>query len=134
MHFKRRPRRDGQSGFTLIEALISIALVAMAMGAVMITLSQAAATQRARFDRLLLTEFAHSKLEEWVVGGNVATGATGEAEGGWNWRLDEHTVRPNPPGTLDASMSYGEVTVSVWTDAQPDEVVNLRTLAARRTQ
>lgn len=132
MRSNRRPRRDGQSGFTLIEALISIALVAMTMGAVMITLSQAATTQRARFDRLLLTEFAFSKLEEWVVGGNVATDARGKAEGGWNWQLSEQTVQPNPPGTLDPSMSYGEVTIRVWTDAQPDEVVNLRTLVARR--
>lgn len=124
--------RGSRHGFALLEALISVALVALTMGAVMVTLAQSSTNQRVQLDRLLLSEFAHSKLEEWVVEGQAATDIEGTAAGGWNWRIKEVVVAPNPPSTIDANLGYSEITVQVWTDLQPDQVVDLRTLVARR--
>jgi prepilin-type N-terminal cleavage/methylation domain-containing protein len=132
--FSSSSKRDPQLGFTLIETLISIALVAMTMGAVMVALSQSSALQRQRLDRLMLTEFGYSKLQEWAVGGRVATDPTGKVAGGWNWKLAEDIVNPNPPSTLDASMNYGHIVVTVWKDTQPEILVTLETTVARRIQ
>jgi prepilin-type N-terminal cleavage/methylation domain-containing protein len=125
-------QRSRRRGFTLLEALISMALVAMSMGAVMVTLAHSSANQRLRMDRLLLTEFAHSKLEEWAVAHKAATDSLGKLEGGWNWKIVETTIAPNPSSAIDASMSYSEITVQVWTDLQPSQKIDLRTIAARR--
>ncbi len=126
--------RQGRSGFTLLEALISFALVAMVMGTVIITLSQAATSQKSRLRELWLIEFAHSKIAEWSVGGVAATEIGGNTPDGWNWRILETSITPDSPGTLLASIRYVEIKVMVWTDAQTDQRIELTTIVARRTQ
>lgn len=134
LHFRDANHREMRSGFALMEALISIVLVAMAMGAVMLTLSQAARSQRERLDRLLLTEFAYSKLEEWAAAGSSATEAIGNTESGWSWKISEERVRPNPPSPLDTSLGYQRVSIRVWKAETPEQGVDMSTVVARRLQ
>lgn len=131
MHSNPNNRRRDR-GFTFLEALVSIAIVALAMGAVMVTLSRVSNEQRVRFDRLQLTEFAASKLEEWSVGGVAATDPKGTIAGGWNWNISEIALDPVEPSTMDASMYLARVTIGVWKEGGERNPVGLSTVVARR--
>lgn len=132
--FRKTSRRRGHSGFTLLEVLISFALAAMVMGTVIITLSQASTSQKLRLRELWSIEFAHSKLAEWGVGGVAATDIEGKTLEGWNWRISETLVTPDPPSTLSAAMRYYEIKVIVWNSTQPDQSTELTTIVARRAK
>lgn len=132
-HSDPDPLRNPQRGAIMIEALIAFALVTMVVGTVMVTLSSVTRQQADRIDRLMLTEFARSTLEEYALTYPVMQ-PNGEAVGGWSWRISEKPAKPNPPGVLDADVEYVSVTAHVWNASKPEISIETDTLVARRLQ
>lgn len=124
------PPRAAQSGFTFLEVLISLALTASVMGVVIVTFSHAATLQTELLHSLWRSEFAVSVLEEYKVT-FPAMPETGTTADGWQWQITESEANPNPPGSLDAEMTYVAINVKVWQRARPEDTYSATTLIAR---
>lgn len=127
-------QRRSEEGVALLELLIAIALVAMFLTGAIIYQSRAAKDQRQRLDEFLLTEFAHGKIEEWSVGGYVATEFSGSVDGGWNWRMVESDALSMKPSSLDSLVAFKQLEVEVWHDSRPNFRVSTSAIIARRRQ
>jgi prepilin-type N-terminal cleavage/methylation domain-containing protein len=121
--------RNRQSGFTLLEALVSLALVALIASGVLRQSGWAGTQQRDRLDRLILTEFARSVLDEYRVT-YPSMASTGTFEGAWRWAVTETPatdIEPKIP-----NLGYLELQATVWNEELPDRKISLTTLLARR--
>jgi type II secretory pathway pseudopilin PulG len=125
------PRRNPTRGFVLLDALVAFALVALVLTAVYLALPTTATRGAERLNRLQATEFAVSILEEYRMTFPLMP-AEGEDRSGWSWTLTEREVSPEPPGSMDALLSYHEVTATVWHVTRPTNRQTLTTLIARR--
>jgi type II secretion system protein I len=96
----------GQCGFTLIEVMVALVIVAFGMGAVLAALSSAAGNIAALHDKTLaqwiaLNQVADTRLNLQVPGTGTTEGdvkAFGNAN--WHWRQDIVPV-PSIPGLLE---------------------------------
>lgn len=127
-------QRRSEEGVALLEVLIAIALVAMFLTGALIYQSRAATDQRQRLDKLLLTEYAHGKIEEWSVGGHAATELSGSVDGGWNWRMVESDALSMKPSSLDSLVAFKQLEIEVWHDSRPNSRVSASAIVARRRQ
>lgn len=125
---------DRQQGFSLIETLVALALLALVTGVVYssYTHSMVGAEESAR--AALATRFAQSKLEEISAGGLVQAGEQqGESEDGFSWRV---TVSPLEDADAAAEQGLGGsvpqaalVTVTVgWRGQQKTHSMALTTV------
>jgi type II secretion system protein I len=96
----------GQCGFTLIEVMVALVIVAFGMGAVLAALSSAAGNITALHDKTLAQWVALNQVADTRLSLQVPT--TGAAEGdvkafgnsNWHWRQDIVPV-PSIPGLLE---------------------------------
>jgi type II secretion system protein I len=103
------PRRAAQQGFTLIEVMVALVIVAFGMGAVLASLSSAANNIAALHDKTLaqwiaLNLVADARLnlqlpQAGVVEGDVKAFGNGD----WHWQRDIEPV-PAIPGLLEISV------------------------------
>lgn len=125
---------ERQQGFSLIETLVALALLALVTGAVYssYTTSMAGAEESAR--AALATRFAQSKLEEISAGGLVLAGEQqGESADGFSWQV---TVSPLEDEDMAVEQAFGGtapqaalVTVTVgWRGRGKDRSVALTTV------
>ncbi len=110
-----RDRGSPEAGFTLLEVLVALAIVALALGALIKTGAQGTAAVSALRERTLAAWVAENRLTEallladWPDTGSDQ-GVTDMAGIAWRWRL---TVSP----TADADLRRLEVTVSTEAEA-----------------
>lgn len=89
---EHRPGDRGQNGFTLVEVLAALTVLALVMTGILALFSQAVATLQMNADRLTATHLARSELAKWLAqpGHDYATlKARVDAEGG--------TLKENDP-------------------------------------
>ena len=124
-----RRRRLGNHGFSLLETLVTFALVAVVLAAIIPILPGQSTRTAQRLHRLLATEFAYSILEEYRVTypQMLAKGRSGQ----WHWQVAEASFKPAEPGALDGLVQYIELTATVWVDDERDSAISLTTMAAR---
>ena len=99
-------RRAGQCGFTLIEVMVALVIVAFGMGAVLAALSSAAGNISALHDKTLAQWVALNQVADTRL--NLQVPTTGATEGdvkafgnaNWHWRQDVVPV-PSIPGLLE---------------------------------
>jgi prepilin-type N-terminal cleavage/methylation domain-containing protein len=115
-----RRRRD--AGFTLLETLVAVAVLAMVLGGVMGTLGWSMRTQTLRLERAWLAELNRSVLEAYLRQPDPAA-RTGSAPGDWRWRISDAPVTQD-----NGTTGLREVTVDGWSERRPDLVVSLSTL------
>lgn len=60
-------RRCGNKGFTLIEVLVAVAVLALAMGAVLVSSTQYAENAIYLRDKTFASWVAHNQLNEWHI-------------------------------------------------------------------
>lgn len=123
--------RRRRSGFTLLEAMIALAIAALCVA---LTLETAYRLQRAQSDgvfRTQLQEFALSVFDGYRVLG-PDFGTQGKESGGWIWSLTI-TQMSDPDGRGKAlGLAYLEVTAVVRNSARPDLTVTETEIIARR--
>jgi prepilin-type N-terminal cleavage/methylation domain-containing protein len=115
-----RRRRD--AGFTLLETLVAVAVLAMVLGGVMGTLGWSMRTQTLRLERAWLAELNRSVLEAYLRQPDPAA-RTGSAPPDWRWRISDVPVTQD-----NGTTGLREVTVDGWSERRPDLVVSLSTL------
>lgn len=111
------PRRTAQQGFTLIEVMVALVIVAFGMGAVLASLSSAANNIAALHDKTLaqwiaLNLVADARLnlqlpEAGVIEGDVKAFGNGD----WHWQRDIEPV-PAIPGLLEISVHVRRIGAS----------------------
>ncbi|WP_395541053.1 prepilin-type N-terminal cleavage/methylation domain-containing protein [Neotabrizicola sp. sgz301269] len=130
MILRSRPSvvRKRCAGFSLLEVLVSLAVVSLMLGAIMAILPQQAVQARVRLDRLVATEFAYSLIEEYRVT-FPQMAAEGQDATGWSWRISERDYQPETPEQLGELIRYVEIEATVW--RIPEMAVTLTSLVAR---
>ncbi|MEM7169167.1 MAG: prepilin-type N-terminal cleavage/methylation domain-containing protein [Pseudomonadota bacterium] len=129
-------------GFTLLEVLVSVAILAVAMTAIMQSFSQGFFTLRKTEGYAIATLQAQSKLAEVGPLIPVAPGFhNGEYENGYEWQVDiQETGLPAPVGSnvaLDSGERPGNlkayaITVSVsWDENQEVKLQSTRVMVGQ---
>jgi general secretion pathway protein I len=97
-------------GFTLIEVMVALVIVAFGMGAVLATLSSAAANIAALHDKTLAQWIALNLVADMRLNLQLPTAGTTEGDvkafgnGDWHWQQDIVPV-PSIPGLLEVTVS-----------------------------
>lgn len=115
-------RRRGTAGFTLLETLVAVAVLAMVLGGVMVTLAWSMRTQTLRLERAWLAELNRSILDAYLRQPDPAA-RTGSAPPDWRWRISDVPVTQD-----DGTSGLRDVTVESWSERRPELVVSLSTL------
>ena len=91
-----RPPR-GTSGFTLIEVLVSIAVLAVVLGAIGAVVGNTVRTIRSVDRRLPLLETAQSLIASLPTRDALQLGTQSGTSGEFRWRIDAVLLNPNVP-------------------------------------
>ncbi|MFT4098053.1 MAG: prepilin-type N-terminal cleavage/methylation domain-containing protein [Rhodoblastus sp.] len=98
-----RPDQSPRAGFTLLEVLVALALLAAAMAAIGSLASVGRRANRAEFDRVGLAQVARRVLAD-MTERNFSGGSTGAADG-YRWRIDVSPMAVAPPRQSAARLS-----------------------------
>ncbi|HEY4974533.1 MAG TPA: type II secretion system minor pseudopilin GspI [Steroidobacteraceae bacterium] len=102
--------KAGMRGFTLIEVMVALVIVAFGMGAVLATLSSAANNIAALHDKALAQWIALNLVADLRLNLQLPTAGTTEGDikafgnGDWHWQQDIVPV-PSIPGLLEITVS-----------------------------
>jgi len=121
-------RQRAAAGFSLLELLVAISILAVSLGA----LYQAAsgATRNVRIDRdtLYATELARSLVAEYAVVDVLGVSAAGETSGGFRWRARSQPLQePLPESLAPGALQRLEIRVA-WDDGRRERTVDLVTV------
>lgn len=132
--FKLR-RRKSQAGFTLLETLLSFAIVSLVLAAGYTAASQLSVKQTELRQKFLATEFARAVLEEYLAEG-TSLDTTGRYKDAWAWEISETPVPGFFTTSLDDQFDFLRVTskVSILGKSQPQFVELHRVIARRSTK
>lgn len=108
--------RRGARGFSLLEAMVAMAILALVLGAAMGGVGFTVGQVGQRSDAAWATELARSVADEFAVTRDASLG-DGET-GPWRWELSQ----------ANASDGLVEVTVTAWREGGRDRAVTLSVL------
>jgi general secretion pathway protein I len=116
-------------GFTLVEVLAALAIIAIVFPSLMYALSLSANTAGVTAKRMLATTLAEEKLNELVATGdwqsNAGGGDFGDDGPGFKWQSS--TSQWNDPDLTVQNLSEVDVTVT-WNARRVDHTVTVSTL------
>lgn len=120
--------RNCGSGFTLVEVLVALAILAVSLGAIVPMYSDIAQrSTRSEAERVSLA-LAESKLAEAGTTIPIREGTANGADGKYRWALAVRQVvdilRENPYGLA----AYDVAVTVAWTEGSSERSVSLRTL------
>jgi general secretion pathway protein I len=132
-----RRASGGQSGFTLVETLVALAVTAVAVVAVLELFAGSLRIARASGDHLGATLLADAKLSELTLE-DLEEGTTSGTEGEYQWTrrvTADPTLLPQEvdPGTMGRPVRLARVSVEVrWGRNRQVELVTLRSLGSEK--
>jgi general secretion pathway protein I len=102
--FDTRPPR-GNAGFTLIEVLVAIAVLAVVLGAIGAVVGNTVRTIRSVDRRLPLLETAQSLIASLPTRDALQPGTQSGTSGDFRWRIDAVLLNRNVPDNAAAALS-----------------------------
>jgi general secretion pathway protein I len=99
--FTLRPPRSGEAGFTLIEALVALGVVAVSLTAIGSVLATSIRATRALGERLALAETARTVLNDLPDRSEIVSGRLSGQSGAHRWQGD---VRPFAADFVDPTL------------------------------
>ncbi len=99
-----RPPR-GNAGFTLIEVLVAIAVLAVVLGAIGAVVGNTVRTIRSVDRRLPLLETAQNLIASLPARDALQPGTQSGTSGDFRWRIDAVLLNRNVPDNADAALS-----------------------------
>ena len=102
--FDTRPPR-GNAGFTLIEVLVAIAVLAVVLGAIGAVVGNTVRTIRSVDRRLPLLETAQSLIASLPTRDALQPGTQSGTSGDFRWRIDAILLNSNVPDNAAAALS-----------------------------
>jgi len=102
--FDARPPR-GNAGFTLIEVLVAIAVLAVVLGAIGAVVGNTVRTIRSVDRRLPLLETAQSLIASLPTRDALQPGTQSGTSGDFRWRIDAVLLNRNVPDNAAAALS-----------------------------
>ncbi|MBN8958683.1 MAG: prepilin-type N-terminal cleavage/methylation domain-containing protein [Rhizobiales bacterium] len=127
----RRGRHHGTAGFTLLEVLVALAIVAVSLSAIGALVATNARGTRALDQRLALTASARAVLADLTLRDDLSSGRLSGEVAGHRWRAD---VKSLPVAPRDARQPPPwlpqEVTLQV--EAPDGQSLRLDTIRLRR--
>ena len=116
-------KTSSRQAFTLIEILVSVAILAAGLVAIMSSFNASLSTLSSSGDRMraaFLMKETISTMEQEGFGG-AAGGRFSGADAGFSWRTEVHRA------VRQSGAAVNEVVVSVWRDAAEHSVYSLAT-------
>src|SRR5580692_1108355 len=113
-----RPRR-GNAGFTLIEVLVAIAVLAVVLGAIGAVVGNTVRTIRSVDRRLPLLETAQSLIAALPARDALQPGTQTGTSGDFRWRIDTVLLNSNVPDNAAAALSTAATGVPPAAGASP---------------
>jgi general secretion pathway protein I len=119
-----RPRRIHQRGFTIIEVLVAMAVIALGIGALLTTLNTAAGTVTHLRDRsfaewIALNRITETRLATSAPTTGVTSGEIDYAGSKWLWR--QEVVDPGVAGMLRLNVSVAHASPKASKAAESGE-------------
>jgi general secretion pathway protein I len=99
------PPRRGNVGFTLIEVLVAIAVLAVVLGAIGAVVGNTVRTIRSVDRRLPLLETAQSLIASLPTRDALQPGTQSGTSGDFRWRIDAVLLNRNVPDNAAAALS-----------------------------
>ena len=121
----RQPR--GTAGFTLIEVLVSIAVLAVVLGAIGAVVGNTVRTIRSVDRRLPLLETAQSLIASLPTRDALQPGTQSGTSGEFRWRIDAVLLNRNVPDDAKAS-KWMPLAITVRVQGREGPPVRLDTL------
>ena len=122
--------RGGNKGFSLLEMVVAVAILAMSLGA--LYQSVAGATKIVRVDEkyAYAVELARSLLADHAVVPTNGLQQAGDTRGGFTWEVNAQAVTlPDSPQLRDGKLQSITVSVS-WSEGDKDRDVVLHSVVA----
>ena len=105
MSAPRTDPRRGEAGFTLIEVLVAIAVLAVVLGAIGAVVGNTVRTIRSVDRRLPLLETAQSLIASLPARDALQPGTQSGTSGDFRWRIDAVLLNRNVPDNAAAALS-----------------------------
>jgi general secretion pathway protein I len=99
------PPRRGNAGFTLIEVLVAIAVLAVVLGAIGAVVGNTVRATRSVDRRLPLLETAQSLIASLPTRNALQPGTQTGTSGEFRWRIDAVLLNRNAPDSAAAALS-----------------------------
>jgi general secretion pathway protein I len=123
-----RERRRSRAGFTIIEALVALAVVAASLGAIGMVVATTARATRSLEQRVALLQTARAVATGLPPRGQLAPGRLGGEIGGHRWRID---VAPLAAGLAEDSPWIPQ-SVAMRVQSPSGAVLEVNTVRLRR--
>jgi general secretion pathway protein I len=127
----RSKRRRGDAGFTLIEVLVALAVVAVALAAIGSLIAATVRGTRSIDSRLALVETARTVMTGLPDRSQLAPGSFNGQLAGHRWRVE---VLPFAADFLDPSSQWLPQSIIVTVQAPTGQMLTLNTVRLRRQE
>ena len=125
------PAKNRSRGFTLIEVLVALAVLALALGVLFQIFSTGLNNSRVAEAYAKATLLAQSKLASLGIEESLGEGEnTGRFDGQFGWRVDVHSHEreERPVGQVTPLEPYEVVVTVYWGETDEERSVSLTTL------
>jgi general secretion pathway protein I len=121
----RKNSCNGKAGFTLIEALVALAIIAIVLGSIGTVIASTVNGTRAIDQKLALSGTAETLLSTLPARGLLKAGRQSGELAGHRWRLD---VAPASVGEIPPEARFVPLTVNLRLQAPGGQVMQLTTV------
>jgi len=121
----RKSSCNGEAGFTLIEALVALAIIAIVLGSIGTVIATTVKGTRAIDQKLALAATAETLLSTLPARGLLKAGRQSGELGGHRWRLD---VVPMNVGEIPSDARFAPLTVNLRLQAPGGQAMQLTTV------